>query len=291
MTTTTTTLEELVNSEFINRAVLEYALDFVVIAPYVNVLDLRGTASSTGSFPRWNSPPDAHTDLANETTDLAATALQTTQVSIVAAEIGIRRDVTDTAIEDSVIGSSVFDFIVKDAGNALAVALDDDLSGLNSGLSNTTGTTTEDLDLAQMVESMSKLRKQKMRGQACFILGLQQAQDLQSAQAASSGTQLGSFMTIEANNSNYLGTFMGAPVWCSSTIDIMNDNADEAGCLIINGATNPTSCPYGMVISRDVRVETDRDIHNRTTLVVATARWGVGEINDDAGVCVFSGKN
>jgi len=297
--TTTTTLTELVNSEFINRAVLEYALDFIVIAPFLNMLDLRGKATSVGSFPRWNSPPDAHTDLGTsaaaggsaETTDLTSSTLQTTQVSITAAEVGIRRDVTDISVEDNVLGSSVFDFIVKDAGSALAVSLDDDVSGLHGSLSNTVGTTTQDLTLANMVEAMAKLRRGKMRGQAVYVLGLQQAQDLQAAQAAATATTIGSFMTIEANNSNYLGTFMGAPVWCSSTTDFMNSSNDEAGCLIIRGDTNPTSACYGMVLSRDVRVERDRDIHNRTTLVVATARWGVGEINDDAGVVIHTGKN
>lgn len=285
-TTTTTTLTELVNSEFISPAILEYALDSIVAAPYVNMLDLRGKATGTGSFPRWVL--DSATDIASETTDLSSETLETTDVTVSAAEVGIRRDISDTAQEDNILGAALYDFLVKDAGNLLGVSLDDDIVALFGSFSNSVGTSGSDLTLANMAGAISQLRKQKSRGAPVFILDDQQAEDLQAAQLASSATTIGSFMDIKASNAEFLGTFMGAPVYSSSLCDTANTGDDVAGGLFIRGDVSPNAAAIGMVMARDVRVEMDRDIHNRTTLVVATARWGVGEINDDAGVGIIT---
>ena len=97
MATDTTALTELVNSEWINPAILDYAIDYAVAAPFCNLADLRGKATKVGAFPRWVL--DTATDITNETTALSATDLETTEVTITAAEIGIRRDVTDAVLE------------------------------------------------------------------------------------------------------------------------------------------------------------------------------------------------
>jgi len=286
-TTTSTTLTELVNSEVVSEAVLSYALDSVVIAPFVNMMDLRGKASNTGAFPKWVL--DTATDITNETTDLSSETLETTEVTISAAEVGVRRDISDTVLESSVIGASIFDFVVKDAANLLAVSLDDDLAALLGAFSTTVGGGDDvDLNLANMAGAMARLRKNKMRGAPVYILDDHQAEDLQAAQLAATATTIGSFMAIEANNTDYLGTFMGAPVYSSGLCDTSSGGAAVDGACFIRGDTDPASSALGMVLARDIRVEQDRDVSLRSTIVVSTARWGVGEISDASGVSIIT---
>ena len=281
---TTTTLTELVNSEFISDAVLDYAMDVVCIAPYTNMADLRGKASSVASFVKWVA--DTATDR-GETDDLSAETLETTQVACTAAECGVRRDITDHALEDGILGANLFDFIVKDSGTLLAISLDDDLAALLGGFSTVVGTSGANLSLANMAGAASSLRKNKMRGTACYILDDQQSEDYQAALIASTSTTINSYSTpSDAGNSDYLGTFMGMDVFSTSLTDTANSAADVTGALFIH---NPlSSAALGMCLARDVRVEFDRNITARTSLVVATARWGVAEISDSSGVSIIT---
>jgi hypothetical protein len=281
---TVTTLTELVNAEWISDAVLDYAMDVVCIAPYTNMADLRGKASSTASFVKWVA--DTATDR-GETDDLAAETLETTQVACASAECGVRRDITDHALEDGILGANLFDFIVKDAGVLLGVSLDDDLAALLGGFSTVVGVSGSIMTLANMAGAASSLRKNKMRGDAVYIIDDKQAEDYQSAIIASTSTTINSFSTPGGTgNSDYLGTFMGMDVFSTSLTDTANLGADVTGGLFIH---NPlSSAALGMCLSRDVRVEFDRNITARTSLVVATARWGVAEISDLSGVSIIT---
>ena len=197
-----------------NKLILEYAHDYTVAAPYVRMLDLRGKATNVGSFPRWVL--DTATDLATETTTQSNTALETTDVQVTGAEIGIQRDVTDAAIQESIIGSQLFDFLVRDAGVLFAISLDDDICALFSALNSGTsvGTSGANLTIANMVEAQATLRKNGARGSLVYILDDQQAEDYQAAQAAATSTTVDSFFTVSTGiDSGYLGTFMGQPVW------------------------------------------------------------------------------
>jgi hypothetical protein len=199
----------------------------------------------------------------------------------------VRRDITDHALEDGILGANLFDFIVKDSGTLLAVSLDDDLAALLGGFSVTVGTSGSDLTLANMAGAASALRKNRMRGEAVYIIDDQQADDYSAAIIASTSTTINTYSTPGgAGNSDYLGTFMGMDVFSTSLTDTAGGGANVTGGLFIH---NPlSSAALGMCLSRDVRVEYDRDIHNRTTLVVATARWGVAEVSDLSGISIIT---
>jgi hypothetical protein len=280
--TTTTSLTELVNSEFINPAILEYAHDYVVAAPFVNWLDLRGKATKVGSFSKWVL--DTATDT-GETTDLTTEQLETTDVQVTAAEIGLRRDVTDAALEETIIGTQLFDRLVVDAGVLAAISLDDDICALATGFSNTVGLATTDLALSHMVEAQAKIRINGQRGQLVYILDDQQASDYQAAQAAATSTTINGLMAPSVGiESGYLGTFFGQPVWQTGLCDSSNTGASVNGMCFVRGDTNPTTSAIGGVITRDVRTELERNASARITEFVMTAKWGVAEISDLSGV-------
>lgn len=284
--TDSTALTELVRAEFINPAILSYAVDYAVCAPWMNVLDLRGQATNQGAFPRWVL--DTATDITNETTSLSNTTLETTEATITGAEIGVRRDVSDAALEMTIIGRALFDFIVVDAGTLFAVSLDDDICALFGSMSTNVGTSGSNLTIANMVEAQASVRKQKMRGTLGYCLDDQQASDYQAAQAAATSTTVNSFFSVGTHNSASLGTFMGAEVVQTGLCDTANTAADVVGACFIRGDTNPTSAWGGMVMARDITTELQRDASERLTEVVNTAKWGVGEIAAEAGVAIIT---
>ena len=283
MTTTTTTLTELVNSEFINPGILQDASDYTVAAPFLNWIDLRGKMTKVGSFPRWVL--DTHVD-SGETTDLTSDPLETTDVQVTGAEIGLRRNVTYAALEETIIGPALWDFIVRDSGVLAAIALDDDICALFPSLSTVVGQTNTDLSLANMVEAQAQVRKNKMRGQLVYILDDQQASDYQAAQAASTSTTINGLMApnVDSLDSGYLGTFFGAEVWQTGLCDTSNTGAAVNGACFVRGDTNPTSCAFGGVLVRDVTTRLAEDVPGRAWDFVMSAKWGVGEIADEAGV-------
>lgn len=285
--TDTGTLTELVNSEFINPAIMEYAHDFAVSAPYVNWQDLRGKSTKVGSFPRWVL--DTATKPANETTTLANETLETVETLVTAAEVGIRRDVSKASVEESILGAQIWDFLIEDAGTLLGISLDDDIAALFPSFSTQVGATTVNLSLANMVEAQAQIRKNKMRGSLVNILDDQQASDYQAAQAASTSTVINSFMTVSTGIDNgYLSEFMGAPVWQTGLCDTANTGADVVGACFIRGDQNKKTAAIGGVLTRDIESETQRVIEDRLTKFVATGKWGVGETADESGCGILS---
>jgi len=285
--TTTTTLTELVNSEFISDAILEYAADYAVSAGFCRLIDLRGKATSVASFPRWVL--DAGADLSQATDVSTNTALETTDVQVTAAEVGLRREVTDDAIEDSILGQALFPFLVQDAGRLLGIMLEDDICALFAGFSTSVGTSGANLSLANMVEAQAQIRINKMRGQLVYVLDDQQASDYQAAQAAATSTTVDSFFTVSPEaNSAFLGSFMNAEVWQTGLCDTANTGANVVGACFIRGDRSPMSAAIGMSLSRDVRTELERNASARSTEFVATAKWGVAEIADESGTGIIT---
>lgn len=288
--TDTGTLTELTNSEAINPMILDYAYAAAVAAPYVHTMDLRGKATKVGSFPKWIL--DTHTDITNETTALNNETLETTDVQVTAAEIGVRRDVSDAALEEIILSSEqLFDFLIKDVGVLFGIALDDDICALFPTLNGGTavGTTKTNLTLANMVEAQATVRSNNMRGKLVYVLDDQQSLDYQSAQAASTATTVNSFFNVvNGIENNYLGEFMGHPVWSTTLCDTANTNEDVVGACFIDGMASPMAAAIGMVLTRDIKTELERDASARLTEFVATAKWGVGEISDQSGVPIVT---
>ncbi len=285
--TTTTTLTELVNSEFINSAILDYAHDYAVCAPYLNWMDLRGKATKVGSFPK--KVLDAVTKPTNEVTDLAAAEFETTDVQLTAVELGVRRDVTDAALEETILGAQIFNLLVQDAGVLFGISLDNDICALFGSLSTNVGTSGVNLSIANMVEAQAQIRINGMRGNLVYVLDDQQASDYQAAQAAATSTTVNDFFSVAHGiESGYLGTFMGAQVWQTGLCDSANASEDVAGACFIDGASSPAAACFGGVMTRDIRTELERNASMRQTEFVATAKWGVGEISDLSGCSIIT---
>ena len=310
--TTTTSVTEIVYSEWINPAFQAYATDIAVASQFV--FEKRaGNNSKTVSFPRQVSdvgtPGDGGAGVDTEYdytegTGLSNTEFETEQASVTATEMGVMRTITDEAMEDSVDGIDLVNTIVRDEAHILSLVKDDDLLALMNSFTDTVGTTTADLTIAQLSSAFTELRRNGVHPEAgglAVFLGDQQGADLEDAVQAT-GTNIAvyegavdRFLNIMPDagagmSSGLLMMFRNAPVFSSGLVDTVNAGEDEAGGLIVRGdiPVNEPWASIGACRKRDFRLETERDASLPGTEVIGTERWGVGIINAAFGINIVT---
>lgn len=284
--TTGTSLTELVNSEFIEPLIIDYAIDKMVIAPLVRTSNLAGKATKTASFPRWLK--DTAADL-TEGSDLSNNELETSEVAVItAAQVGILREVTDLAADTTIMGpQGLMDFIVRDGAMLCTEMLEDDLAARFASASVTVGTSGSDLSVANFVEAIAKLDTAAVRGEKVCVLDDQQAFDLRAAVAASTATVFanaaaGAQSVLNARSDAYVGEMFGVRTWLTNLTDTANMGADVVGAMLINGATSPNYAPIGAAVLWQPRVKQLPDVATNSTLINVTMCYGEGETFDAA---------
>ena len=70
--------------------------------------------------------------------------------------------------------------------------------------------------------------------------------------------------------------------------DTANTGANVVGACFVDGSAGNTMPAIGMVMTRDITTELERDSSNRLTRFVATAKWGVAEVADTSGVPIVT---
>lgn len=283
--TTGTSVTELVNSEFIEPLILDYAMDLMVIAPLCRVANLAGKSTKTAAFPRWVK--DAGGDI-TEATAISNTELETTEATpVTAAQVGILREVTDLAAATNILGpEGLMDYIVRDGAMLCAEMLEDDLAGRFASASSSVGTSGADMSVANFVEAIAKLDTNKARGEKVCVLDDQQAFDLRSAVAASGAQVFGNAATgaqtiLNARSDAYLGELFGVRTWLTNLTDTANGGADVVGFMGINGASSPNYAPIGVALLWQPKVKALPSPANTSEVVAITMAYGEGEIADE----------
>lgn len=310
--TTTTTANDITYSAVIAPAFLATLAEHSLPMTWCNEYDITGQPSNAIDIPRaasdYGSADDdgAGVDTeydATQGTALSNVAWDTDKVTATAAEYGIQYEITDNVVEDSIQGIDVFNIIFVHMARALALAWTDDFCALFASLSNSVGTTTNDLTVANMLSAQSGIRRRGVLAEdgLVYVLDGQQGDDLEGALIATSTSQavfasaadriLG--VMASANNGmaadRQIMTFRGYPVHTTGLTDTANAGADVVGaCFTPAGPRNGPFATYGNAIKRAFRLETDRVIGKRTTLLVGTMRMGVAEITDGSGTKIVT---
>jgi hypothetical protein len=300
MTTTLTTITEMVNSEWIRPVMNAAAKARSPTARFALEIDLVGRATNTAALPQEVSDVGTSGERdaldATEGTDLTSIAFETTEATVSCTEYGILRKVTDHAAESNVMGAQgLYGKLVESGARDMAVVLEDDIASLLDAFATTAGATTVDLSLANMAQAMASLRNNEMPADdgAVYILGSQQGTDYDVALLAATATTLASYFTKpEASNGldGTLGTFMNAPVLVSSLTDTANAGADTTGGLFIRGddGRNPESAALVVAIARMIRPELERTGKGRALEITTSMRKGVAEAIDLSGVSLIT---
>ena len=214
-----------------------------------------------------------------DATDLGNTAINPSSVTITASENGIMTTLTD--LGRNAAPRNVAADIGKLFGEAIARKIDTDLTALFGGFSNTVGGNTTVMSAALIFNAVAKLRATGVPSDnlAC-ILHPNIAFDLKSGLSntfANPNPGAGN----EALRTGFAGQIAGVSVYETSNMaDASNNNPGTTGDY--KGAVFHSDA-LGLAMMQDLKIETQRDASLRADEIVATAVYGVGELQDSYG--------
>lgn len=275
--TTTSTFDDVSYAAIITDEVKDALMAVVVTPALLDFYNLAGDASKAVKIPK----ADKFTAAAvAEGTELGNTALTSTSVTLTASEIGIMATITDV-LEVSDIPAA-HGARLKQLGRAIGDKLDVDICALFSGFTSAVGSTTVNITLANLLDAIYTLEVADAAGLGSLVAVLhpRQTADLRTeleADAASIYTSK-SDSSITKAMAGYFGNWFGIDIFQSTNVPTANAGADRAGGLFVRDYA------LGLVQKWSAKVETMRWAPIRGYVLVATAMYGVGEIEDSAGV-------
>ena len=214
----------------------------------------------------------------SEAADLANTAINPSSVTITASEIGIMTTLTDLARNSA--SRNVASDIGRLFGEAIAKKIDVDLIALFDGFSKIVGGADVAFSAAKLFEAVAELRNLAVPSSdlACVVHPYI-AYDMKSGVSNTFGAGSGATTDIgnEAMRSGFVGTVAGVPVYESANISNTGTTGDYKGAIFHRDA-------LGLAMMQDLKLETQRDASLRADEIVATAVYGVAELNDTYGV-------
>ena len=215
----------------------------------------------------------------SEASDLSNTAINPSSVTITASENGIMTTLTDLARNSA--PRNVAGDIGKLFGEAIAKKIDTDLTALFGGFSNTVGGNTTVMSASLIFQAVAKLRATGVPSDnlAC-ILHPNIAFDLKSGLSntfANPNAGVGN----EALRTGFAGQIAGVSIYETSNMaDSSGNNPGTTGDY--KGAVFHSDS-LGLAMMQDLKIETQRDASLRADEIVATAVYGVGELQDSYG--------
>ena len=277
--TTSTTLDDL----FVNIVAQarftaeEQSLMLGLVTQY----NIAGQAGKSIQVPKY--PAITAADL-TEGTAPSDTDVSTGSVSIDVAEVGNTVLLTDLAAMGAGNPAQELGTVL---GNAIATKIDKDLIGLFSGFTAGLGTAGAEISVADLFKAAATLRAAKVTGRMAAVLHPFQAYSLKSSLTNaffaggvsgtdSVGSGFANDVSNEAMRNGYVGSVAGIDVYESANLNV-DGNGDTVAAVFAPEA-------LAIAIKRDFNLETQRNATRRGTEMVATAIYGVGELDDSFGV-------
>lgn len=274
------TADDLYHANLLVGSVIQATYSATVMRGLVRNESLAGKSSDTYKFPSW---PALTAASVAENADLANTEIATGGVTITVGEVGVMTSVSDALSEDDILnGLSEYG---AQLGYALADKMDADLAALVGAFSNTTGSDADALTYADFIAGVRELDARDAPGEYVAVLH---------------PIQIGQLHNDVATNG---GAFWAAGTQRNDSLfgQMRRGSRGELAGVQVYGTTNTptggTTGYYGGVFSpqalafvakREARVEFERDASARLTEIVATSRYGVGELVDAWGQTLIS---
>ena len=289
MATTKTEVTELVNAELIAPVLIDGARNAAVALPYCWIQE-KGRATAVSFARKSNaSLSGSATASVSEAGTISATNWETLDTTVTPNKLAFRVDITTEALEDNVFGPALYDLIVADCAAEIGVTFDRVITDLFTSITDSVGSSGNDLTLAQLVEARFKVLENGVDhagGDGVYVLHTQQMYDAEAAFVASSATALASYyQRVDAPGSKVKARFMGHDVVSTSNVRGDDDTpANRVGAFFIRGndASTRSRSAFGVAMGRDITMVPDFDNTTDTWVLVSTARLGAGLINDAA---------
>ena len=215
----------------------------------------------------------------SEASDLSNTAINPSSQTITCTEHGIMTTLTDLARNSA--PRNVAGDIGKLFGEAIAKKIDKDLTALFGGFSTTVGSASTVMSASLIFQAVAKLRAAGVPGEnLSAVIHPQVAFDLKSGLTntfANPNPGVGN----EALRTGLVGQIAGVNIFETSNMTDSSDNdpgttGDYKGAVFHSDA-------LGLAMMQDLKIETQRDASLRADEIVATAVYGVGELDDSKG--------
>ena len=215
----------------------------------------------------------------SEGSDLSSTAIDPTSKTITCSEHGIMTTLTD--LGRNAAPRNVAADIGKVFGEAIAKKIDKDLTALFGGFSTTVGSASTVMSASLIFQAVAKLRANAVPAEnLAAVIHPNVAFDLKSGLTntfANPNAGVGN----EILRSALVGSIAGVPIFETSNMTDSSGN-DPATTGDFKGAVfHPDA--LGLAMMQDLKIEVQRDASLRADEIVATAVYGVGELNDTNG--------
>ena len=220
----------------------------------------------------------------NEATDLSNTQIDPTSKTITCSEHGIMTTLTD--LGRNAAPRNVAADIGRLFGEAIAKKIDKDLTALFGGFSTTVGSASTAMSASLIFQAVAKLRAAGVPGEnLSAVIHPQVAFDLKSGLTntfANPNPGVGN----EALRTGLVGQIAGVNIFETSNMTDSSGN-DPGSTGDYKGAVFHSDA-LGLAMMQDLKIETQRDASLRADEIVATAVYGVGELDDSKGCEVES---
>jgi len=261
----------------LTREIVKEARAAVVIAPLISHWSLEGKEGKSISVPKW---PTISASAVSEATDLANTAINPTQVTLTASEVGLMATITDLLTKSDIIEELTGnDQYSKLLGRAIGTKIDVDIATLFTALNggSAVGTSGTDITINDFLQAIYTLDNAEARGQYQCVLHPVQYHHLRKALQVATGIVYGGKEEFTLNGQ--IGRFFGVNVFQTTNVQAGGTSIDKAGAMFVKEA-------LGMLTKWSARTELERNASLRATEVVETTAYAVGEIVDTFGVSI-----
>tara|TARA_R110002012_G_scaffold113112_2_gene259074 strand:+ start:1765 stop:2607 length:843 start_codon:yes stop_codon:yes gene_type:complete len=219
--------------------------------------------------------PTVSASAVSEASDLANTAINPTSVTITASEVGIMTTLTDLARNSA--SRNVAQDIGRVFGEAIARKIDLDLTALFDGFSVAVGGTGATLTADTVAQAHANLRNNSVpMNDLALVLHPMVAHDLKRGMT-NTYAGLDTDISNEALRSGFIGTLFGVPVFETANMADTGTAGDYKGAMFHRDA-------LGLAMMQDLKIEVQRDASLRADEIVATAVYGVAELQDGYGI-------
>ena len=150
------------------------------------------------------------------------------------------------------------------------------------GFSTAVGAADAALTVAKLFESVANLRNSAVPiNDVSAVLHPMIAYDLKANLTNTFANANGNDVSNEALRNGFVGRLGGVPIYETTNIDHTGTGGDYKQGVFHRDA-------LALAMMQDLKIETQRDASLRADEIVATAVYGVGELNDTYGVEVHS---
>lgn len=236
----------------------------------VTQYNIAGQAGKSVQVPKY--PAVTAADL-SEGTAPADTDVSTSSVTIDVAEVGNTVLLTDLAAMGA---GNPADELGTVLGNAIATKIDKDLIDLFSGFSNSFGAAGDELAVADLFKAAATLRNNKVTGSLAAVVNPFVAYQLKQNLTNSFANPTANDLANEAMRNGFVGSIAGIDIYESANVAV--DGNGDSTCAVFAPEA------LAIAIKRDFNLETQRNATRRGTEMVATAIYGVAELDDGFGV-------